>query len=92
VKRASDVEKGLAEWSGQLLGEWRQHHAPANGHEQFVAQQVAKPGQCTAHRGLTEMEAGAGARHTALAEQSVERNQQIQVELVEIHDTSNSSA
>ena len=68
VKGAADVQKRLAERSRQLFCKWRQHHSATNWHEQFVAQLLAQPGECSAHRGLTKVETETGPRYAPLAE------------------------
>jgi len=57
----------------------------ADAHEQLVLKCMPQPRKDATHRRLTEKQPFAGARDIALAQQHVERDEQIQVELARIH-------
>jgi hypothetical protein len=69
----------------QLHGQRRQLVAVADAGEQFVAEVAAQPGQRRAEGRLAEPEPSGGTGDAALAQQVVQRHQQVQVERGQVH-------
>ena len=79
-ERRSGLQQEVAHRLNELFSEGCAHHAPADGHQQFVLEVAAQARQRAAHRRLTQVEAIAGLRDIALTEQGIEGDQKIQVE------------
>ena len=69
----------------QRFGQRGQRHAAAAGNEQLVVERMAQTRQHAAHRRLTEVDPAAGVGDALLCEQCVERDEQVQIEIVEGH-------
>jgi hypothetical protein len=65
----------------QRFGARREHHAPAGAHQQRVARRFTQARERAAHGRWAQAQAARGARHAGLKQQSVQRNQQVQVGL-----------
>ncbi len=63
----------------------REHHASVAPHEQLVVKQRSQPGQCVTHRARREPNALRRARDVAGVKQSVEGDEQVQVDLAQTH-------
>ena len=70
---------------GQRLRVRRGHHAARSAQEQFVAQQPAQPPQGIAHARLGDAQVLRRQRYPAVPVQGVEDDQQIQIQVLEIH-------
>ena len=58
---------------------------PARAQEERIAEERAQPSERRAHRRLREIQAARRARDVALAQQRVERDQQVEVDRADIH-------
>ena len=58
---------------------------PADPHKQFIFKMFAKTSQCAAHCLLRDEESFGCSRYVSLREQSIERSQQIEIEMVKLH-------
>src|SRR4029079_14978962 len=63
----------------------RQHHLPADRHQQLVAEVVAQPRERTAHRRLAQIQPVPGPGHVPLGQQRIEGDEQVEVEEVQVH-------
>lgn len=81
MQRAQRVGDG----PGQRLRVGRGHHAARGAQEQLVAQQLAQPAQRVADAGLRDAQALRHGRHPAVLLQLVEDDQQVQVQVFQVH-------
>ena len=88
IVRAADEVAGVGQPGAharrQRQGAVGGHHALARSHQQFVVEQHAQPCQGVAHGRLADVDAFGGTRHVALGQQGVERDQQVEVDAVEV--------
>jgi hypothetical protein len=75
----------LADRQDQLFAQRRQLALTPDPNEEIVAEQLAQPRQGAAHRRLAEADAAARPRDVALAQQRVERDEQVEIELGQKH-------
>src|SRR5690606_30469946 len=69
-------------YAGRELG---QLEIAADADEQLVVESLPQPRQHPAHRGLTHEETLRRARDVAFLQQRIEREQEVEIELPEIH-------
>ena len=75
----------LRQRPAQRLGPRRQFHARADTDQQGIAEHLAQPLQSVARGGLRQANPHRGAADIGFQQQRVERDQQIQVERIQIH-------
>ena len=61
-------------------------HAAADGRQQIIAEVLPQAAQGAAHGRLTQVQAICGARDAALLDQRIERDEQIQIQFLEVHE------
>ncbi|MDT4844877.1 hypothetical protein FQZ97_788460 [compost metagenome] len=83
--RGVDAHQHVAHGFLQQLGTRRQLHAAPHLHQQLVIEILAQPRKRVAHGGLAEEHALAGPCDVLFGQQSVQRNEQIEVEFLESH-------
>ncbi|MGX1414942.1 hypothetical protein AB7M43_005034 [Bradyrhizobium elkanii] len=83
-QRAHLVER-IGQRRAQRLRPRRQLHPRAVAHQKRIADQVAQPLQRVAGRRLRQIEPHRGAADIGFAQQGVERDQQIEVNRIQIH-------
>lgn len=76
VRRAERVRRVR----GQALGQRGELVRVPHSGEQFVAEVAAQPGQRGTHGGLAQPQPLSRPRHTALLQQRVQRQQQVQIQ------------
>ncbi len=87
IERGAALEEPLGvheqgvEGADQSFGARGQNHPPTRAHEQRIAEQLAQLRQRMAHRRRRHAHPLGCRRHAALAEQPVERDEQVQVEV-----------
>ena len=80
-----DLLNALVHGTGELRGQRSQLEVAAHAHEQLVLERVAKPRKDSAHRGLAQEQPLARARDVAFGQQHVERYEQVEIELTQVH-------
>ena len=73
----------------QRLGARGGHERRALADEQRIVEEPAQPAERVAHARLAEPDALRRPRDAALAEQGVERDEQVEVEAAEVHSSVN---
>ena len=71
--------------SREIGGERRQLEVAADAHEELVLKCMTQPREDAADGRLAQEQALARARDVTLGEQHVERDEQVEIELAEIH-------
>ena len=84
-QRAANFQQNVPHGVDEPVGDRRQHHLAADRHQQFVPEMMAEPGEGAAHGRLAQIQPVAGAGHVPLGQQRIERDEQIQIEQVQIH-------
>ena len=85
VEQVLELSNAVVNTAGDACGELGQLEISANAHQQLVAECVAKAGQHSTHRWLTQKQPLGGARDVLFFQERVERHKKIQIELPEIH-------
>ena len=75
----------LAHRPGQRLGACGRHERRAAAHEQRIAEHPAQPGERVAHPGLAQPDPLRRPGHAALAQERVERHEEVEIDPAEIH-------
>jgi hypothetical protein len=81
-----DLVQHLPQGAGELLGPGRQHHLLSPPHQQGVTEMPAQPPERMAHRRLADAEPQRSPTDLALLDQHVERAQQVQIKVLQVHD------
>jgi hypothetical protein len=80
-----DPQQHVADRFAQSLGSGCQVHSPTHLYDEIVVEVLAKPGQRIAERGLAHEHPLGGAADAALRQDRIQRDQQVEVQLVEAH-------
>ena len=83
-ERVLNLPQDLVDGLDQFFGQRSERHPSPAADQQLVVEHLTQARQCSAHSGLTEMDATAGIGHAALRQESVERHEQVQVHVGEI--------
>ena len=84
-ERPRDLVERAPDGGGERLGADRGDHPVAAPHEERVSREGAQSRQRVAHRALRDPDARRRARHVALFEEGVERDEEVQVDRTEMH-------
>jgi hypothetical protein len=76
------IRNRLPNRDGERLRKWRQVVAAAVANKELVVELIAQTAQDAAHRRLRDVHLFCRPRHVFLGEQSVERRQQVEVEIL----------
>lgn len=79
-----DAREDRFDRPGEVVREWRQVILATNPFEQRIIEQGAKTAEGRAHRGLAQAHTPTRPRDVALLEQRIERDEQVQIDLMEI--------
>jgi hypothetical protein len=82
---AVDARQRLADQGLQLQGALRRRHALGRTHQQRVVEQRAQAAQAVAHCRLRQVQLLCRLGDTALAQQCVQVDQQVEIDLVQVH-------
>jgi hypothetical protein len=85
LHQPADVGEHLLHRRGELQAFRGRQHPSGGAQQQRVPEERAQPRERGAHRGLRQAEPRRGPGHVALAEERVERDQQVQVDRSDIH-------
>ena len=78
--RALHLQQHVPERLDQVFRERRQDHAASDDHEQLVLKHSSQPPESAAHRRLAQVHTPAGPRHVPLGQQSVQGDEQVEIE------------
>ena len=84
-EQAAHLVERLRQRAAQRLRPRRQLHARADAHQQGIADQVAQPLQRVARRRLRQPDPHRRAADIGFPQQRVERDQQVEVKRIQIH-------
>ena len=81
-----DLVEGFADRTRQREGKWRRRHRPPGPHQDRVVQQPTEPQERGAHGRLADVHPVRGSRDAAFGHQCIECDQQVDVDVREVHE------